>query len=812
MLAFDLRDALRGLIRDRPYSFITVLALALTIGATTAVFSIVNGVLLKPLAFRESERLVAIREIWRQFSDQYGSLPVNEQHFEYWRTHARSFDSLAQYIRLPANLTGAGDAVQITLVHTSSSLFDVLRVRAAVGRTLAPDDDRTDRPEVVVITSQLWRRLFDADRSLVGRSITLDGKSHLVVGVLPADFRLPVTGQLTPKVDAFVPIRMDEDHVGWVGDHNNSAIGRLREDVTSEQARAELDVLQSQVSAIATKEAHQPVTLGSSVTPLSETIVGTARRGLLLLLAAIAAVLLIACSNLANLSLTRTMGRLREMAIRSALGAGRSRLLARAVLEQLSLAIVGGALGVGVAWIALALFVRTAPIDLPRVNEVALDARVVGFAAVVSLIAGLAVAILPALRLAHRDLEATLRAGSGTVTVDRHGMRTRAVLLAFQVGLSVTLLVVTALLTTSFVRLLNVDKGFSSDRVLAVDIALPAIRYGDESVRRAAYDRLLSAVSALPGVEGVSTTSLLPLSGEGQVNFIEAEGETRPLSEQPTANFRIVAPEFFKTLSIPVVRGRAFRDDERDAGRAAPAVITESTAARLWPGEDAIGKRFSRGNQAEQGFEVVGMVANARTTALDQAPPMMVYVPYWWQSRTAVSMLIRTANDPVVLMPSVRRAIHSIDLEIAVGQFRPLDDVVNSSLAGRRYQMRLFMAFGVVALLIAALGVYAVTMYGASRRRREMNIRVALGANPRQVLGLVLRQGATPLAAGIIVGALAAAGMGTVVASLLFDVRARDPLVIGAVTALVGLVGAAALLVAARQSLVIDPASALRDE
>src|SRR5262245_34383962 len=396
-LPFDIRDAQRALRRDRGYALTVVLTLALTIGATTAVFSIVDGVLLKPLAYRESHRLVSIKETWRQYASKIPVLQVNEQHFEYWRTHTRTFESMAQYDPRPGNLPGAGDAVEVTVGRCSGSLFEVLQVEAAIGRALTTADEPSSRPEVAVIGDALWRQRFGSDPNVVGRSLVLDGRPRTIVGVLAAGFRVP-TSRLS-VADLFVPIHMDAERVGWEGDHNNDAFGRLREAVTPDQARAELDVLQGQVSAIATKEAGETISLGSSVTPLADAIVGRARNGLLLLLAAIGAVLLIACSNLANLSLTRAVGLLRDAAIRSALGADRRRLVIRATIEQLLLAALGGALGLAVARIALAVFVKTAPIDLPRVPDVTIDARVLAFAAAVSIGSGMFVAMLPAWRI-----------------------------------------------------------------------------------------------------------------------------------------------------------------------------------------------------------------------------------------------------------------------------------------------------------------------------------------------------------------------------------------------------------------------------
>jgi putative ABC transport system permease protein len=808
-LAFDLRDAFRSFRRDRGYASIVIVTLALTIGATTAVFSIVDGVLLKPLAYADAERLVALREIWQEFVSRVPTLEVNERHFEYWQQHTASFDALAQYVVRPANLTGVGDATQIAIVRCSGALFDVLQVQASIGRTLASSDDPADAPDVVVITDAFWRQRFGARSDVVGTSMVIDGTPRTIVGVIPPDFRLPSGRQLTAAFDAFVPLRVQ---VGWVGDHNNEAIGRLRRGVTMDQARAELDVLQAQVSKMARGEARDPVTLSASVTGLSDYVVGRSRRGLLLLLGAIAAVLLIACSNLANLSLTRTIGRLREAAIRAALGASRARLLGRALLEQLLLAIAGGAVGLWVAWAALALFVRTAPLDLPRVHEVALDGRVLVFALLVSVFAGIFTAVVPAWRLAGRDVQATLRASAASVTSHRGGLRAHATLLALQVGLSVTLLVAAGLFGASLMRVLNIDRGFTADRVWAVDLSLPPTRYADEPTRQTVYDRLLAAVHALPGVQRVATTSMLPMRGQGQTNFIAKEGSTAPMSELPSANFRFVAPEFFSTLGIALQRGRSFTDAERDPNRPAPVVISEPTAARLWPGEDPVGKRLSRGIPREQGFEVVGVAADARVTSLDVTPPLMVYVPYWWRSRAALSLLIQTASDRLAILPDVRRAVREIDPEIALGEARPLQQLVDRSLAGRRYQTQLFVAFGVVALFIATVGVYAATAYGVSRRRREMNLRVALGARSSQVLALILRQGTTPVIAGVVAGAAGALAAGGLLSGLLFEVRARDPLVLGAVIALVAAVSLVTCGLVARRGLTLDPSAALREE
>jgi predicted permease len=806
---FDLRDAVRTLRRDRGFSLTVILTLAVTIGATTAAFSIVNGILLKPLAYPESGRLVTLEEIWHEVSKGGAPFHVNQRHFEHWRQNARTFEAMAQYITLPANLTSGGPAMQIVVTTASGSLFDVLHEPVMLGRALRPDDERAGSPDVAVIGAGLWRERFGGSPDVIGSGIVIDGSTYTVVGVLTPDFRLPEGERLRADVDAIVPMRIE---AGWLGEHNNMAIGRLAEGVTIEQARAEIDVLQRQAGQIVAAETGQTVTLAGVVRPLRDAIVGRAQRGVLLLFGAIVAVLAIACSNLTNLALIRALDRARDAAIRSALGAGRGRLLARALLEYAVLVVTAGALGIWIAYGALRVFIQTAPVDLPRIDDVTIDARVLGFAALVTGLAGLLVSILPVMHMWRNDPQEALRSGSAAAGQGPAGLRARTVLTAAQVALSVTLLTVTALLGTSLLRVLEIDYGFNAEGVLSVPVALPATRYDDDRSRSDVIERVLADVKALPGVRAVSTTSWLPLRGEGQVNFVVAAGTNVPRAEQPTANFRFVAPDYFAALELPVQRGRMFTLEDRGRSGLTPAVVSASLAARLWPGEDALGREFSRGIEGEAGFEVIGIADDARTTTLERKPPLMVYVPYWWRPRTSMSLLIRTAGDPVSLASSVRRAIERIDPEIAVGQAAPLQQAVEAATAGRRYQARLFALFGVISLLIATVGVYAVTAYSLSKRRREMNIRVALGANVSDVIRLVMRQAAAAIVPGVAVGVAGALAIGGMIASLLYEVRPRDPVVLAVVAATVGVVGLLASLLAAKNGLTIDPAAALREE
>ena len=815
-LLFEIRDVFRGFRRDRLYAAAVVGTLALTLGASTAVFSIFNGVLLQPLAYQEAQRLVSIREIVLAAEDRYPTLPVSPRHFDEWRRRTTSFSAMAELNWGATNLTGAGEPAQIVILRASGALFDVFGTHVAIGRGLTPDDERAERPEVAVVTDRMWRERLGRDPAVIGRSVTLGGKPYTVVGVLPAGYELPAfdvlsnTGSLTSKLDAIVPMRLDLTKYDWMGEFNFPVVARLRPGVSLEQARAEMNVVQHAVAQIAERETHEAAGLRADVTPLGESIVGRARLGLLLLLGAIGAVVLIACSNLANLSLTRTLGRMRDAAVRSALGAGRARLVRQVVLEQLVLAVTGGALGVLIAREALRVFVRTAPIDLPRASEVIVDAHVLAFAAAVAAGAGLIVALPPAWRMGRGDVQSALR-GGGHGTTDRGGFRTRATLLGVQVGLSVTLLVVTGLFVASFVRLLGLDPGFSTDHVVTVEISPMSTRYPNAAARARLYDRILERARGLPGITSLAWTSALPLTGETWVDVVQRPDGTAAFSQHPpSANYRFVAPEYFQALSMPILAGRSIDDRDRNAA-ATPAVISARTAATLWPKQDAVGHRFSRGNPDEH-FIVAGVVADGHATRIDAASPLMVYLPYWYNNEGKSVLVARASGEAAAVVAELRQAIRAVDPEVAIAEASPLQRVVDKSLEGRRYQMWLFVAFGAIALLIATVGVYATTAYGVSRRRREMNIRVALGARASQVFGLVLRQSATPVAAGVAAGCAGALAVGTVIASLLYEVRVSDPLVMAAVVALVGGAGLTASMTAARRGLRLNPAAALRDE
>jgi putative ABC transport system permease protein len=814
-ISSDLRDAWRALRHDRAYAAAVVATLAITLGAATAVFSIVNGVLLKPLRYPHPQALVSIREVVPASIDRYPTLPVTPRHFEVWRKSATSFTSMAQMDWRTSTLTGAGDAAQIVLLRASGTLFDVLQTPVALGRGLTWDDERAERPRVAVISDRLWRERLGGDPAVLGRSLTLGGVPHTVVGVLPRDFLLPKlqtlgeSAALNSTCDVVVPFRLSLSDWDWMGEFNFGVVARLQPGVTVEQARAEMNVLQGTVAAIAARETREPAALRAWVMPLEETIAGSARRGLLLLMGAIAGVLLIACANLANLTLTRTVGRLRDAAVRGALGASRARLVRAVVVEQLLLAAVGTALALLAARAALRLFVTTAPVSIPRVQDVTVDGRVLAFAGATAVLAALSVALLPAWRLGRVALESVLRAGGRGA--DRGGRRARSVLLSAQVALSVVLLAVSSLFLASLARALHVDTGFQAEGAATIEVAPVASRYADTAARTRLYDRVLERVRAIPGVTAASWTSALPLTGETWVDrMARPDRAATGKDAQPSANYRFVGAGYFRAIGTPLLQGRDIEDRDRTR-TLTPAVISARAARTLWPGENAVGRLFTRGDPDVR-YEVIGIVPDGHVTALESEPPLMVYVPYWHYTEGKSLLVVRARADMAGVLTAARAAVHDVDPDVAIATVAPLQQVVDTAVEGRRYQAVLLTAFGGVALLIAIVGVYATTAYGISRRRREINIRVALGAQTAHVFALVLRQSAAPIGAGLAAGLLGALAAGGTVASLLFQVRPRDPATLAAVVAIVGLTGLFAAAIAARAGLRLEPAAALRDE
>ena len=808
-MAQELRYVLRALARDRGFAAVVVLSLALGIGANTAIFSMVNGVLLRPLPYPDPERLVGIDQVIPKFAKIYPALPTNLGILAEWRKQLRSFEGIAAAQPSATTLTGSGVPEMLKGARVSANYFPVLGIQPRLGRSFLESEDAAGHDQVAILSDSLWRRRFRGDAGIVGRKILLNGVPHEVVGVMPAGFqvtRLAGFGGyiLGSGTEIFRPLGYRNDDLKvTLGNFNYWVAARLRPGVSPARALAELNVVQAALSA----RIPENPDLHARVVPLADEVVGDSRKGLVLLMAAVGAVLMVLCVNLANLSLARAAGRARDTAIRAALGASRSRLLRHSLAETTVLALAGGAAGVLLARWGLAALVAAAPVDLPRLSEVTLDARVLWFALALSLGTGVLFGILPALRGVALSPYETLKSGSHTTTEGKRGARIRNGLVGLEVGLSVVLLVTAGLLLSSFVRLTGVNKGFDVQRVIAMDVQLGSPRYADAGARSSLYQRVLEKARALPGVQSAAMISALPLKGETWIDVLGTEHDPRPLLERPSTNVRFSSPGYFQTLHITLSEGRDF--DESDRGRRV-AILSYGLSQKLWPGRSPIGRKVDNGSDSP--MEVVGVTPDLRSTSLDHDPVNMMYIPYWQNPQRSGSFLVRTAMDPGGLPKALHETVWSVDGDVPVPEVRTLEQVMDESVAGRRFQMMLVLLFAGAALALAAFGTYGVVSYAVTRRRAEMGIRMALGAGRGTLLKMILRQGMMPVLAGLVAGAAAALAMGRYVASLLFEVSPRDPVAFAAAAVVLVGVSAAACLMPARRATRVNPVEALRFE
>ena len=806
-----MRQALRVLAREKAFAAFAILTLALGIGAVTAIFSVVDGVLLKPLAYREPGRLYAAAESALKLAPQYPRIPVNAAHFRSWQEQCRSCESAALVNPDSFNLTGGGEPERIEGVVCTWPVFQVLGVQTQLGRTFVESDDQPGANRFVVISDSLWRRRLGADPAAVGQSIRLNGRPHIVVGVLRPDFRFPAGNQIStlnrfPKrAEIFKPMGFDWAKLNRIGQFNYEAIVRLRPGANPAQAEAEMK------SAVADASRQMKMEVGVHLALLQEQLTGGSRAALTLLLASVGVVLLIVCLNLGNLMLVRAAERSRDGAIRRAMGASTGRLLRPLLLENLLIATVGGALGLLLAYAGVRLLVTAAPVDIPRLDEVRVSLTTLAFAFCISAGCGVLCGILPAIRAARVQPADALRSGSRT-TAGRDRLRSREWLVGLQVALSVVLLVIAALLGLSFFRVTNVDRGYRVDRILTADVNLPGARYPKSEDRGLFHQRAIEKLETLPGVRSAALISSLPLKAQTWGDVITREGETAPDSELPLAHFRFVSERYFETMGVALRAGRfpAPADRTRKV-----AVISENAARRVWPGESPVGKRISSRSEL---IEVIGVVADVRTESLEKQPPLMVYVPYWdgplWQGGVwgNATYVLRTAQSPSAMANALRAAVRELDPELPLANVLTMEEITSSSLGARRFQTLLAAVFAGAALLLACLGIYGVISYSVARRTNEMGIRIALGAQSSQVSWLVLRQGVRPVLGGVAAGVAGALAIGNWIRSFLSGAEARDPAAIAAVVLLLLLVAAAAGWVPARRAARIQPMAALREE
>jgi len=815
ILLHDLRFAFRTLGKKRGFATTAILTLAIGIGANTAIFSLVNSVLLRPLSYKDPQQLYLIREIVPQWAKSAPLLAANLPDFQVWQKQCRSFEQIAIAEGTDVDLSGTGDAEEIHGVRSSANLLDLLGERPALGRSFLPEEDLAGHDRVVILTDRFWHSRFHADPALLGRSITLDGESHVVIGILPPTFRFPkdigTAASFGSRIDFFKPLggpRFYERDL--IGEFDFAAIARLKPGVTPAQALSELNVVQAGIA----KQANGNLDLAVAMFPLESEIVGPARKGLILLLAAVGTVLLIVCVNLANLLLARIPGRMREVAIRTALGAARSRLLRQLLTESFLLSLIGGVLGLALADFGVRWLVSVAPVSLPRLDEVAVDGRVLVFALLLSMSVGVIFGILPAWRLSHANPQDALKSGSTTTSEGRRPRQFRESLIGLEVGLCTALLILAGLLTSSLLHVIRINPGFSVERVLAADISLPPQSYSQVPAREHFYEQVLTDLRTLPGVQSAGWVTILPLEGQGSVTGISLPGEQSSSTEHMHANFRAVSPDYFSAMAIPLIEGRYFTQSDR--GKKV-VIISKSVADRLWPGQSPLGRECIGEWGQLQRSQVVGVVGDIRTVNLEAPPLLMVYTSDSYGqlipgAPESASIVVRTAAEPDSLAGAFRGVIRNVDSTVPILALRPMTQVVSDTVDARRFQMLLAALFAVCALLLASLGIFGVVAYSVEQRRHELGIRLALGASASSLFGLILRQGMTPVVLGLFAGISVAGAGGRLIQNLLFGVTAFDPLTISSVALLVVIVAALACYIPARRAMRVDPMVALRYE
>ncbi|HVG22311.1 MAG TPA: ABC transporter permease [Blastocatellia bacterium] len=808
----DLRYGIRMLAKKPAFTAVAVLALALGIGANTAIFSVVNTVLLKPLPFKDPDQLMMVWEDNTKLGFPKDTpAPAN---FVDWKDQNQVFDGMAAIATQTFNLTGVGEPEKLEGLRVSANFFPLLGVEPSLGRSFLPEEDLPQGERVVIISHGLWQRRFGSDASIIGRPLTLNGQSYTVVGVLSKDFRFPDPFQSATEESAiWVPLAFSSEEASNRGGHYLFVYARTKPGVTQKQAQADMDTIAARL------QQQYPDTnksVGAVVTSLHEQVVGDIRPALLILLGAVCFVLLIACANVANLLLARAAARQKETAIRTALGASRPRLVGQFLTESLLLAGLGGIVGLLLAAIGMRVLVALMPATLSQAKDVNIDAKVLGFTLLVSLLTGVIFGLAPALQASRPDLNESLKeGGKGTAGVAR--ARLRGLLVISEVALALVLLIGAGLLINSFLRLRSVDAGFNAANLLTMKVVLPRLKYPDPVKRTAFYDEMLRRIQSLPGVQSAGVITNLPLTFRGNNAGVTIEGRPEPApDERPIVITRAISPDYFRTMNIPLLKGREFSPhDTPDA--VGVVVIGETTARQFWPGEDAIGKRIKLGpfNSDEPWLSVVGVAKDVRQFELDIDPKPQVYFPYSQMTYTFLAprdLVVRTAGDPLSLASAVRGEVWAVDKDQPVSNISTMEQILSNSVARQRFNMLLLAIFAGVALLLAAVGIYGVISYSVTQRTHEIGIRMALGATSSDVLKLVVWQGLKLVSVGVVIGLSSAFVLTRLMQSLLFGVSATDPVTFASISAALVAVAMLASYIPARKATKVDPMVALRYE
>ncbi|HBB93994.1 MAG TPA: hypothetical protein DC054_01270 [Blastocatellia bacterium] len=805
----DIRYGVRSLLKRPGFAAIAVITLALGIGANTAIFSVVNTLLLRPLPFKEPDKLVQVWEA--NYKRGRNEMPVSYPNFADWRDQNQVFEQIAAYSDTTFNLTDTGEPERIQGEIVSPAIFPLLGIKPVLGRVLLPEEDHPNKVFSVVMTEGLWRRRFNSDQQIIGRTIKLDSENFTVVGVIP---NVTDLFELQSDTELWVSVSQSFGFDNRYG-HYLDVVARLKPGVTREQAQANMDTI---AAALAAQYPSSNVDHAVRLVPLQQQIVGDFRLAALVLLGAVLFVLLIASANVANMLLARAASRKREVAIRTALGAGRWRIIRQLLTESLLLSALGGAVGLLLALWGVYLLVAFGPADLPRAREVAVDGRVLGFTFAVSLLTGIIFGFVPALQASRPDLNETLKESGRSTTGSAGHRRVRSLLVVSEIALSLMLLVGAGLLMRSFVKLQAVNPGFNPNNVLTMKISLSGPNYQKGAPIIAFHDQLVAKIKALPGVQSVATRSHVPIAADdGYANLSFAiEGRLPDAANRLTAFYNAVSPDYFRTMEIPVLKGRPFeaRDDQKAQS---VIIINETLARRYFSGEDPIGRRMTLNDEdpkEEDWATIVGIVRDTKPRAVDltASPVAEMYMPFAQQPQSSTALMIRTTNNPESIAAAVRHEVQTLDKTQLVHSVRTMDRVMSEAVATPRFRTSLLGVFAVVALILAMVGIYGVMSYAVTQRTHEIGIRMALGARAADVLKLLVRNGMWPVLLGVMLGLAGAVGLTRLMVSFLFGVTPTDALTLATVSISLILVALIACCIPARRATKVDPLVALRYE